>query len=247
MVKNIMLTVEYDGTNFCGWQKQEGLRTVEGEVEKAVLKSTGKSVKIYASGRTDAGVHAYGQVANFKISTTIPGERFLFPLNDKLPEDICIRKSREVPYDFHSRFSAEEKTYRYLILQDELRSPLMRNYAYQVSYKLDVDKMREASKYIIGRQDFTSFTPIKSSIDKNIRTVISSDIKTDGNMIVFEITGNGFLHNMVRIIVGTLIEVGYGKREPEDVREIVRLKDRDKAGHTAPSKGLYLMNVKYNL
>ncbi len=245
MYKNIKLTIEYDGTGFYGWQKQEGLRTVEEEVEKAIHIATGQKVKLYASGRTDAGVHAYGQVANFLINTTIPGERFLYPLNDKLPDDICIRKSEEVPEEFHSRFSAIKKTYRYLILQDDLRSPLMRNFAYQVSYKLDIDRMREAIGYFIGRKDFTSLTPIKSSIDKNIRTVLDADVKTDGNIVFIEISGNGFLHNMVRIIAGTVIEVGYGKKNPEDIEGILKAKDRNKAGHTAPATGLYLMKVEY--
>ncbi len=244
-MQNIKLTIEYDGSNYCGWQKQEGLKTVEGEVEEAIYKSTGKRVKLYASGRTDAGVHAYGQVANFKIDSTIPAERFIYPLNDKLPDDICIIKSEEVPEDFHSRFSAKKKTYRYLIYQNDIRSALLRNRAYHTTYKLDLERMNRALEYLVGRMDYTSFTPVKSSIDKNIRTVYSARMFREAGFYVLEITGNGFLHNMVRIITGTVIEVGYGKREPEEMKSIIEKKDRLAAGKTVPAYGLYLQNVEY--
>lgn len=244
-MKNIKIIIEYDGTNYCGWQKQEGLKTIEGEIEKAIYKSTGQNVKLYASGRTDAGVHAMAQVANFKIDTTIPAERIKYPLNDKLPEDIVIIKSEEVDYNFHSRFNAKSKTYKYLIYQNETRSALLRNCAYHTDYKLNLEEMKKSLKYLIGRKDFTSFTAIRSNEEKNIRTIFSADLYQDKDFIVFEIKGNGFLHNMVRIIVGTLIEIGYGKRKADDMKNIIEKKDRLSAGKTVSSCGLYLKEVEY--
>ncbi|MDO5707182.1 MAG: tRNA pseudouridine(38-40) synthase TruA [Andreesenia angusta] len=244
-MKNIKLTIEYDGTNYCGWQKQTGLKTVEEEVEKAIFKSTGKRVKLYASGRTDAGVHAYGQVANFRIESTIPGDRFIYPLNDKLPDDISVKKSEEVEDDFHSRYSAKSKTYRYLVYQSKIRSALLRNRAYHFSYELDIQKMKRALEYLVGRMDYSSFTPIKSNINKNIRTIYSADVFREAEYIVFEISGNGFLHNMVRIIVGTVLDIGNGHRRVEDMKDIIEKKDRLSAGKTVPAYGLYLKRVEY--
>lgn len=244
-MKNIKLTIEYDGTRFNGWQKQEGMLTIEGELEKAVKKATGKNVKILASGRTDKGVHAYGQVANFEIDTSIPGDRLKFAVNDKLPDDISIIDSREVHASFHARFSAKKKSYRYMIYSSETRSPIYRNYSYHTSYSLDLDRMKKASKYLVGRQDFSSFVPNRSNENKNIRTVYGLKLRQRGDFIELEIEGNGFLHNMVRIIVGTLVEVGYGKRKPSEVKDIIVAKDRELAGHTAPAQGLYLLKVFY--
>lgn len=245
-MKNIKLTIEYDGTLFNGWQKQENQRTVEGELEKSIKKATGEDVKILASGRTDRGVHAYGQVANFMTDSTIPGDRFLYALNDKLPDDISIKSSEEVHRSFHARYSAHRKTYRYIILNEDIRSPIYRNYAYQVKHKLDFKSMKKAIHHFVGRQDFSAFVPYKSNIDKNIRTVYDVRLlKKDDSSIELEIDGNGFLHNMVRIIVGTLVEVGHGRRSPESVADIISGKDRAKAGHTAPAEGLYLLKVFY--
>lgn len=244
-MKNIKLILEYDGTRFNGWQKQDGLITVEGELEKAIKKATKKEVKIIASGRTDRGVHAYGQVANFIIDTSIPGERIKYAINDKLPDDICIRDSEEVHESFHSRFSAKKKKYRYLIYSSETRSPIYRNYAYHTSYSLDIEKMKKPLKYFIGRKDFSSFVPNKSNENKNIRTVYDLSLRKKDEFIEIEIEGNGFLHNMVRIISGTLVEIGCGKRDPIEAREIVNSKNRRLAGHTAPAQGLYLVKVFY--
>lgn len=245
MIKNIRVTIEYDGTRFNGWQKQEGLLTVEGELEKAIKKATGESVKILASGRTDRGVHAYGQVANFEIDTTIPGDRFKYAVNDKLPDDISVISSEEVHTSFHARFSAKKKSYRYLVYSSETRSPIYRNYSYHTTYRLDLDRMKKASKYFVGRQDFSSFVPNKSNENKNIRTVYDLQLRQRGEFIEIEIEGNGFLHNMVRIIAGTLVEIGCGKREPKEAEAIIRAKDREQAGHTAPAQGLYLLKVFY--
>lgn len=244
-MKNIKLTIEYDGSNFAGWQKQESHRTVEGVLEKAIKKVTGEDAKILASGRTDKGVHAYGQVANFMTDATIPGDKFKYALNDKLPDDVSIRESEEVNMTFHSRFSAHRKTYRYLIFKSDIRSPIYRNYAYHVKYELNVKAMTKALKYFVGRHDFSAFVPNKSNIDKNIRTVYDVRLKEKDGFIEIEVDGNGFLHNMVRIIVGTLVEVGNGRREPESVAEIIAGKNRKQSGHTAPAEGLYLLKVFY--
>lgn len=244
-MKNIKLTLEYDGSNFFGWQKQKGLRTGEGELEKAILKATGESVKIFSSGRTDKGVHAYSQVVNFLVNSTIPGEKYRHPINDKLPKDIYISKSEEVDIDFHSRFDAKSKTYKYLILNRKLKSPIMRNYAYFVDYELSFENMKKGLEYLVGRYDFSSFVALRSNENKNIRTIYNIEIKKNGEFLEFYFKGNGFLHNMVRIIIGTTIEIGYGRRKPEEMKEILESKDRKKAGHTAPAEGLYLMEVEY--
>lgn len=244
-MKNIKLTIEYDGCLFNGWQKQDRQRTVEGELEKAINKVTNERVKLFSSGRTDRGVHAYGQVANFLTDSTIPSEKLKFALNDKLPDDISIRESVEVNKNFHARFSAHKKTYKYLILNEYIRSPIYRNYAYQVKYDLDFKAMKKACKHFIGRQDFSAFIPYKSNKNKNIRTVYDVRLVKRERFIELEIDGNGFLHNMVRIIVGTLVEVGYGKREPDSVVNVIKGKDRADSGHTAPAEGLYLLKVFY--
>lgn len=244
-MRNIKLTIEYDGSGFNGWQKQEGQRTVQEEVEKAINKTTGEDVKLIASGRTDTGVHAYGQVANFLTGCTIPGDRFLYAVNDRLPDDIAVKSSEEVPRSFHSRFSAHRKTYRYVILNEEIRSPIYRKHAYHVKNELDFKSMKKAVKHFVGRQDFSSFVANRSNKEKNIRTVYSTRIRKNGNFIEFEIEGNGFLHNMVRIIAGTLVEVGHGKRSPDSIPELIGCKDRHRSGHTAPAEGLYLLKVFY--
>ncbi|OHW62454.1 tRNA pseudouridine synthase A [Andreesenia angusta] len=244
-MRNIKLTIEYDGSRFNGWQKQSDQRTVEGELEKAIKRTTGEEVKLIASGRTDTGVHAYGQVANFLTGCTIPGEKFLYAVNDRLPDDVSVKASEEVARSFHSRFSAHRKTYRYVFLNEDVRSPIYRNYAYQVKHELDFKSMKKAIKHFVGRQDYSSFVANRSNKQKNIRTVYSTRIRKDGNFIEFEIEGNGFLHNMVRIIAGTLVEVGHGKRSPDSIPGLIECKDRHLSGHTAPAEGLYLLKVFY--
>lgn len=244
-MKNIKLTLEYDGTKFNGWQKQAEQRTVEGELEKAIRRTTGEEIKLIASGRTDRGVHAYGQVANFLTDSTIPGNRFVYAINDRLPDDISVKLSEEVNRGFHSRFSAHRKTYRYVILNEDIRSPIYRNHAYQVKHELDFKSMKKAIHHFVGRQDYSSFVTYRSNKEKNIRTVYDTRLEKKGNFIEFEIEGNGFLHNMVRIIAGTLVEIGHGRRSPESIPELIKYKDRNKAGHTAPAEGLYLLKVFY--
>ncbi|EOD01024.1 tRNA pseudouridine(38-40) synthase TruA [Caldisalinibacter kiritimatiensis] len=245
-MRNIKLTIEYDGTRFYGWQKQPNVITVQEEIEKAINKITGEEIKIIGAGRTDRGVHAKAQVANFNTASRIPADRIKFALNSQLPEDISIKESEEVGEDFHSRYSAVGKEYRYLVYNNKTRSPLLRNYAYYVPYKLDVENIKAASKYFIDTYDFKGFMSSGSSVKDTVRTIYDFSVLKKDSTIEFRIKGNGFLYNMVRIIVGTLIEVGNNKIKVEDIPNIIKSKDRSNAGHTALPQGLYLYRVYYN-
>lgn len=245
-MKNIMLVIEYQGTKFSGWQRQIGKRTVEEEIEKLLKEITKEDIKLIGSGRTDAKVHALGQVANFKTKSTIPATRFKYILNTKLPEDITIRESKEVNMDFHSRFSAKGKKYKYLIYNSKMPSALKRNFTYHIAKEIDIDKMRDASKEFIGTHDFTSFKGKRSVVKDSIRTIYKIDIVKNKDIIEISIIGKSFLKYMIRIIIGTLLEVGYGNLTREDIREIISSKDRTKAKKTAEPQGLYLMKVYYD-
>ena len=244
-MRNIKLIVEYDGTNYNGWQTQQKYPSVQEELEKAIYNITGETVSLKASGRTDARVHALGQVANFYTNSTIPGDRFRFAINNQLPEDIRIHFSEEVDGDFNSRFSATHKRYRYRIYTGKVERPLIRNYSYHVKHSLDIEKMKIASKDFIGTYDFKSFRGRKSSIKTSIRSVYSIEIKTKGDMIDIVVEGNSFLRNMVRIMVGTLVEIGAGIRPLESIPWIIQQENRKCAGHTAPAQGLFLEKVFY--
>lgn len=246
-MKNIMLTLEYDGTNYSGWQIQDNANSIQAEVEKAIYKLTKKEVTLIGAGRTDAKVHALGQVANFFIDTTIPGRTFKYALNEYLPEDIKVVYSNEVPEDFHARFSAIKKRYRYKIYLSDVERPLLRNYAYQIDRNLNINNMKEASKYLIGMHNFTSFEGRRSFTKSKIRTIHSIDIKKRNEFIDIVVEGDSFLRNMVRIITGTLVEIGIGKRKPEEIKLILQAKDRRLSGHTAPPQGLYLEKVFYKI
>ena len=237
-MKRIKLTIAYDGTNYCGWQVQPNGITVEEVVNKALKKLTGAS-------RTDSGVHALGNVAVFDTHTTIPPERISYALNQRLPEDIVIVKSEEVAEDFHPRYCDCSKTYEYHILNTRIPIPTKRLTNYFVSYDLDVEKMRKAAGYLIGEHDFVSFCNVRTDVEDTVRTVTELEILKDGEEITIRISGNGFLYNMVRIIVGTLIRVGRGFYEPEKVKEILEAKDRKAAGVTAPPHGLILAEIRY--
>lgn len=245
-MRNIKLTIEYDGGAFCGWQRQPDERTVQAEIEDSLRSLTGEAIDIIGSGRTDSGVHSRGQVANFKTRSSIPANRFKYALNSKLPRDISIRESVEVADSFHSRFDATSKSYRYIIYNGETRSSLYRNHTYHVAYKLDYDLMVRESKSFEGEHDFIGFMSSNSGIDSTIRTIYSIDMKRSGELIYIDIEGNGFLYNMVRIIVGTLVDIGRG-RITESVSDILESKKRERAGHTAAAEGLYLEWVKYSL
>ena len=244
-MKRIKLTIAYDGTNYCGWQVQPNGITVEEVVNKALKKLTGVNIQVIGASRTDSGVHALGNVAVFDTHTTIPPERISYALNQRLPEDIVIVKSEEVAEDFHPRYCDCSKTYEYHILNTRIPIPTKRLTNYFVSYDLDVEKMRKAAGYLIGEHDFVSFCNVRTDVEDTVRTVTELEILKDGEEITIRISGNGFLYNMVRIIVGTLIRVGRGFYEPEKVKEILEAKDRKAAGVTAPPHGLILAEIRY--
>lgn len=244
-MKRIKLTIAYDGTNYCGWQIQPNGITVEEVLNKAICKLTGEEIAVIGASRTDSGVHAMGQVAVFDTETTIPAEKIGMALNQRLPEDIVILKSEEVSPDFHPRYCDCSKTYEYHIMNTQIPIPTKRLTNYFVSYVLDIDKMRQAASYLVGEHDFASFCNVRTDVESTVRTITELDILQNGEEITVRITGNGFLYNMVRIIVGTLIRVGRGFYEPEKVKEILKAKDRKAAGVTAPARGLMLMEIQY--
>lgn len=244
-MKNVKLTIQYDGTGFSGWQRQPNGRTVQEEIEKALFTLLKREVKINGSGRTDAGVHAMGQVANFKEDFTIPIDRIPVALNGILPEDISITMAEEMDMNFHARYSAKGKKYLYKIYNSETRNPLLRNYSYWNSDDLDLQKIRQAVKFFVGEYDFKGFMSSGSTVKDTIRSIYSMDVSVDQNMIIIETSGNGFLYNMVRIMVGTLVEVGRHKIMPHDIPRIIQDGKRNGAGPTAPPQGLYLAKVYY--
>ena len=244
-MKRIKLTVAYDGTNYCGWQVQPNGITIEEVLNKTLSKLTGEDICIIGASRTDSGVHAMGNVAVFDTKTTIPPERIAMSLNQRLPEDIVIVKSEEVAADFHPRYCNCSKTYEYHIINTRIPIPTKRLTNYFVSYNLNIDDMRKAATYLVGEHDFASFCNVRTNVESTVRTVTALDILQNGDEITVRITGNGFLYNMVRIIVGTLIRVGRGFYKPEQVKEILEAKERTAAGVTAPAHGLMLMQIDY--
>ena len=249
-MKRILLRVAYDGTDFHGWQFQPGVRTVEGELNNAITLLTGKETEVTGASRTDAGVHAMGNVAVFDTEATVPPERFAQALNTYLPEDVKARSSEEVPADFHPRKVRCRKVYEYRIYCDRMPDPLRRRECWQVPVKMDVDKMRKAASYLVGTNDFAGFCSVHTQAESTVRTIYSIDITEGapadgGQQIAIRICGNGFLYNMVRIIAGTLAEVGSGRHEPEWVLEALKSADRTKSGPTAPPQGLTLCEISY--
>lgn len=245
-MRNIKLTIEYDGKDFNGWQKQPNKLNIQGEIEKAIQEITGEEVEVNASGRTDAGVHALGQVANFKTNSKIEIEKMAYAINSKLKKSIRIKKAEEVDLDFHSRYKCKEKTYRYIINNSEQGTAIYRGLEYQVSQKLDLEKMKKAIKHFEGEHDFKGFKASGTSSKSSVRTIYKAEVKREGERIIIELTGNGFLYNMVRIISGTIVEVGLGKINPDEIPEIIESKTRERAGKTLPPQGLYLVEVKYD-
>lgn len=244
-MKRIKLTIAYDGTNYCGWQIQPNGITIEEVLNNTLSKMTGEHIQVIGASRTDSGVHALGNVAVFDTETTIPAEKIAIALNQRLPDDIVIMRSEEVPLDFHPRYCDCSKTYEYHIINTRIPIPTERLTNYFVSYALDIEKMRRAASYLVGEHDFVSFCNVKTDVENTVRTITALDILKNGDEITIRITGNGFLYNMVRIIVGTLIRVGRGFYEPEKVKEILEAKDRKAAGVTAPAHGLMLMQIDY--
>lgn len=243
-MRNLKLTIQYDGTKYCGWQKQPNSSSIQGTIEYAIYEITKEKVNIIGSGRTDAGVHALGQVANFKINSNIPAARIPDALNAKLPKDISIIDCQEVSDDFHSRYSATGKIYRYLIYNKPYRSPLYKDISYHVRYDLDIQKMRVEAQSLLGTHEFKGFMSSGSSVKDTVRTIHNISIEESGDLIVLEVEGNGFLYNMVRILVGTLVDIGRGRID-KPLEEIIASQDRGEAGHTAPAHGLFLKKVHY--
>ncbi len=243
-MRNLKITIQYNGLNYCGWQKQPDSLGIQGNIERAIYEITRENTSITGSGRTDAGVHALGQVANFKTNSNIPAKSMPKALNSQLPKDISIISCEEESEDFHSRYSAKKKTYRYMVYNSEYRSPIYKDISYQVKYELDYEKMITESKSLIGTYDFKGFMSSGSSVKDTVRTIYDIKIEKQDNMIIFEIEGNGFLYNMVRIIVGTLVDIGRG-RIKDSMVEIINSRDRSRSGHTAPPQGLFLKKVDY--
>ena len=246
-MRNIKLTIEYDGKDFNGWQKQPNKLNIQGEIERAIENVTGEKVELIASGRTDAGVHALGQVANFKTNSNFPIEKFPIAINSQVKNSIRIQNAEEVDENFHSRFNCKRKTYRYAIDNSKYGSAIYRNVVYHMPIKLDVEEMKKAIKYFEGEHDFKAFKSSGTSSKSSVRTIYSANIITEGTSIAIDLTGNGFLYNMVRIIAGTLVDVGLGKIKATDIPEIIESKDRTKAGKTLPPHGLMLLHVEYNI
>ena len=244
-MKNIKLTIEYNGSRFVGWQRQLNGISVEEVVDTAIKKLVKEDIKLYGSSRTDAGVHARGQVANFKTESIIPPERFQAALNGLLPEDIVILNSEEVPLDFHSRYHSKGKAYSYSILNRKTRPAYMNDYLAFTSYKLDFEKMQLACKCFLGEHDFAAFKSKGGSVKTSVRTINSIELVKTEEMIQLYIDGNSFLYNMVRIIAGTLIDVGRGRIDYTDIPTIIESKNREKAGKTAPAQGLCLEKIYY--
>ena len=246
MSRRILLRVAYDGTHYHGWQYQEGLLTIQGEVEKALSSLLREEVHVVGGSRTDAGVHALDNVCVFDTLSRIPGEKFPYALHPLLPEDIRILEGREVEADFHPRHCDTKKTYEYRIAVGNFQNPLTRLYSHFTTYDLDLSKMQAAAKAMEGTHDFTSFCTVGAQVTDFVRTVYSVDVKAEnGDMILITVTGNGFLYNMVRIMAGTLIEAGKGRYSPEDVVAMIEAKDRSAAGPTAPAKGLRLAKYEF--
>ncbi len=242
-LRNIKLTLKFDGTNYHGWQIQENAVTIQYLIQRAIKKVTGEDVNVVGCGRTDSGVHAFGYICNFKTESLIPVEKFPLAINSYLPEDVVCYKAEEVCDDFHSAYSSKKKRYTYFISNGEF--PDVFSHSWHYKYPLDIEKMKKAGECFLGTHDFIGFAAAGFTVKTTVRTIYSLDIEKDGDMIRIDITGNGFLYNMVRIIAGTLCFVGSGKIDYKDMDAIIESKDRTKAGITAPAEGLFLSEVYY--
>ena len=244
-MRNIKLTIEYDGKDFNGWQKQPNKLNIQGTIEQAIKSITNEDVELNASGRTDAGVHALGQVANFKTNSQIPIEKFAIAINSRLKKSIVIKKAEEVDERFHSRLNCKKKTYRYIINNTPEGTAIYRYLETHIPQKLDVNNMKKAIKYFEGEHDFKAFKASGTSSKSSVRTIYKTELYEKDNKIYIVLTGNGFLYNMVRIIAGTLVDVGLGKIKPEQIEDILKNGKREDAGKTLPPNGLYLLKVEY--
>lgn len=244
-MKRVKLVVAYDGTNYHGWQVQDNGITIEEVLNQTISELVQEDIKVIGASRTDAGVHACGNVAVFDTESRIPGDKFSFALNQRLPEDIRIQESCEVDADFHPRYADTVKTYEYNILNRRFELPSKRLYAAFCYYPMDIERMNQAAAYLVGEHDFKSFCSAGAQVQMTVRTIYAVNVTKDDDMVHIRITGNGFLYNMVRIIAGTLMQVGTGLMEPEQVKEILEARDRSKAGPTAVAKGLTLVEIRY--
>ncbi|MBX3424227.1 MAG: tRNA pseudouridine(38-40) synthase TruA [Pirellulales bacterium] len=266
-MSSFKLTLAYDGAEFCGWQRQPGRRTVQGELERAWRETTGEDATFAAAGRTDAGVHAAGQVASIDSPTTIPAERLADALNSRLPADMAVLTVEHAPEGFHATHDARQKTYRYTLYQGRTRPLFARGFAWHIPGALDLSAMRAAAAHLLGEQDFASFQSVGSPRESTVRTILNVSVSGAGEqgadagdatppvwnaalheapgLVAVDVTGDGFLYHMVRTIAGTLVDVGRGRREPQWVAEAIAARDRRAAGQTAPAHGLMLMRVEY--
>lgn len=245
-MRRIMLRVAYDGTGYSGWQEQENAITIESELNKALSSVTGEDISVIGASRTDAGVHAEGAVCVFDTDSRIPAEKFSYAANTRLPEAVRVWESTEVEPDFHPRHCNSEKTYEYRIWNDDFDNPLMTRYTHFIYRKIDVDAMDRAAQCLVGEHDFKSYCSTKAEVLSTVREIVSIRVErdsVDSRLIRITVTGKGFLYNMVRIIAGTLIEVGTGLRTVESVKTALEAKNREAAGSTAPAKGLTLKRM----
>lgn len=245
-MRNLKMVLEYDGTAYHGWQRQANGLSIQQVLEEKIAVMTGERVKVIGSGRTDAGVHALGQIAHFKTASTIPDIHFLKGINSLLPRDIVVKDIQEVDLSFHARYDAKSKVYRYQVVNGPVRPVMLRQYAWFVPGRLNLEQMSDAAVYFMGTHDFSSFCSTHSDAPDHVRTV--TDIQVDAGtlgLVKIEMEADGFLRHMVRAIVGTLVEVGRGKRSVSDMQAILHAKDRRLGGMTAPPRGLFLKEVKY--
>lgn len=245
-MRNIRLLLQYEGSRYQGWQRQQSTdNTIQGKMEALLGRMCGETITLSGSGRTDAGVHALGQVANFHTESPMPVEEMLVYINRYLPEDIAVVEIGEVPLRFHSRLNAKGKHYEYRVINSAIPDVFRRRYALEVPECLDVDAMRRAAGFLLGEHDFKSFTSAKKGKKSTVRRIDEIAIVKEGSVITFSFRGNGFLHHMIRILMGTLLEVGMGKRTPESMEEILAARDREQAGPLVPAKGLVLVEVYF--
>ena len=244
-MRRIKLVVAYDGTEYCGFQVQNNGPTIEGELNKVLSELFKEDIRVIGASRTDSGVHAYCNVAVFDTEARMPAEKMVYAINQRLPEDIRVQESSEVAADFHPRHTDSRKTYEYRIYNADVQNPMKRRYALWNYYKLDVEKMKEAATYLVGEHDFKSFCSADTQVESTVRTVYEVSVTQSGEDIVISVSGNGFLYNMVRIIAGTLLEVGKGRIEPNEMSRILEAKNRQVSGPTAPPHGLTLVKYEF--
>lgn len=244
-MKRVRMVVSYDGTAYCGWQLQPNGITIEEVLNRELTALLKEPISVIGASRTDSGVHARGNIVVFDTENRMPADKICFALNQRLPEDIRVQRSEEVPADWHPRKANCTKTYEYKVLNRKISMPLERLYAHFCYFNLDLDKMREAAAYLVGEHDFKSFCTVRTQAEETVRTIYSLDITKQEDMITIRISGSGFLYNMVRIIAGTLLEVGMGAYPPEHMEEILDARDRQAAGRTAPARGLTLVSMEY--